>query len=242
VEADKVSASSALKLSAKGGSVPPNRAANLAAPNQEAAMVSGRFTPGSMNALQDHFLRHLKARIERHARIYFRHVRCHFKKEDAVADVLALAWKWFKELAHRGKDATRFVAALAKFAARAVRCGRRVTGQLKAKDVMNELTQQRHGFYISKLLDIATLSENPLAEALIENTQTEVPEQVHFRIDFPAWRRSRSRRDRRVIDDMALGERTLDLSRKHRLSPARISQLRREFRDDWRLFCGDRDE
>ncbi len=101
---------------------------------------------------------------------------------------------------------------------------------------MNEQTQMRHSFGVGKLLDYSTLSENPLAEALIDNTQTEVPEQVAFRIDFPAWRRSRSRRDRRIIDDMAIGERTLDLSRKHRLSPARVSQLRREFHDDWRRF------
>ncbi len=145
---------------------------------------------------------------------------------------MALCWKWWQGLFKRGKDPRRFVAALVGFATKAVRCGRRVTGQLNAKDVMNEQAQQRHGFCVGKLPDFATLSENPLAEALIDNTQTEVPDQVAFRIDFPAWR-SRSRRDRRLIDDMAMGERTLDLSRKHRLSPARISQLRRELHDSW---------
>jgi hypothetical protein len=197
------------------------------------------FAAGDGGTVQSAFLT-IRGRIEKHARIYFRHVKCRFKKEDYVADVVALAWKWFKRLADRGKDATRWAKALASFATRAVRCGRRVTGQLKPRDVLSEQAQQRHGFCVGKLPDFATLTENPLAEALIDNTQTEVPEQVAFRIDFPAWRRSRSRRDRRVIDDMAMGERTLDLSRKHRLSPARVSQLRREFHDDWRSFCGDR--
>ena len=41
---------------------------------------------------------------------------------------------------------------------------------------------------------------------------------------------------------MARNERTLDLSRQFDLSPARISQLRREFRDDWLRFIADSDE
>jgi hypothetical protein len=36
-----------------------------------------------------------------------------------------------------------------------------------------------------------------------------------------------------------VGERTLDVADKHGISPARISQLRREFKDDWTRFCGD---
>jgi len=35
---------------------------------------------------------------------------------------------------------------------------------------------------------------------------------------------------------MLVGERTLDLARKHGLSPARVSQLRREFHRDWNQF------
>jgi hypothetical protein len=38
---------------------------------------------------------------------------------------------------------------------------------------------------------------------------------------------------------MANNEGTLDLSRQFELSPGRISQLRREFCDDWRRFCGE---
>jgi hypothetical protein len=34
------------------------------------------------------------------------------------------------------------------------------------------------------------------------------------------------------------GERTLDVAGRHGLSPARVSQLRREFHDDWARFCG----
>jgi hypothetical protein len=66
-----------------------------------------------------------------------------------------------------------------------------------------------------------------------------VAEQVHFRLDFPAWRASRGERDRRLIDDLMVGERTRDAARKYGISPARVSQLRRELSLDWQRFCGD---
>ena len=40
-------------------------------------------------------------------------------------------------------------------------------------------------FSISKLPDFSTLSDNPLSDALIDNTRSPVPEQVQFRLDFP---------------------------------------------------------
>jgi hypothetical protein len=36
---------------------------------------------------------------------------------------------------------------------------------------------------------------------------------------------------------MSMNERTLHLSRKYRISPARVSELRRHFKEDWDRFC-----
>ena len=36
-----------------------------------------------------------------------------------------------------------------------------------------------------------------------------------------------------------LSARTLDAARKHGLSPGRVSQLRREFKEGWQRFCDD---
>jgi len=194
-------------------------------------------TGRALEQLQNKFLGIL-SRLKQHFRIYFRHVKCRDKRNDLVSEAIALSWRWFLRIAEQGKDATHWPAALASFAARAVRAGRRVCGQLPAKDAMSERAQQRHGFCVGKLPDISTLSENPLAEALTDNTQTPPPDGAAFRIDFPAWRRSHSRRNRRLIDDMMMNEKTMVLARKHRLSPARVSQLRREFHDDWEVFTG----
>ena len=64
-----------------------------------------------------------------------------------------------------------------------------------------------------------------------------MPEQVAFRVDFPNWLASLSERDRRVVEQLILGERTRDVARRFGISPGRVSQLRREFHLAWLAFC-----
>src|SRR5262249_21796836 len=195
----------------------------------------------SVHVLQLRFLSILP-RIELHGRISFRFLRCPALRDDAVAEVVALAWKWHLRLAERGKDATQFPSALATFAARAVKAGRGVCGRERAREVLSPSAQRHQHFVVERLPDIGTLGGNPLAEALVDNTATAVPEQVSFRIDFPSWLATRTDRDQRLAEALMTGERTLEVSKKFGLSPARISQLRRDFHDDWERFCDlDRD-
>src|SRR5262249_9649530 len=129
--------------------------------------------------------------------------------------------------------------ALAAYAARAVNSGRRVCGHERKKDVLSPVAQGLHGFYVGKLPDFSTLDGSPLEGAPQDNTVSPVPDQVCFRIDFPAWLSTLSLRARDTVTDMGLGERTLDLADKYGLSPGRISQKRRWFAEDWTRFCGD---
>jgi hypothetical protein len=159
-----------------------------------------------------------------------------------VAEVVALTWKWFIRLAERGKDPTRFATMLASYAAKAVRCGRRVTGQEPGRDVLSPLAQMRRCFVVGKLPECSTLSGSPLSEALRDNRQTPVDEQVCFRIDFPHWSSTLGPRNRSIALDMAVGHTTQDLANTYGLSPGRISQLRREFCQDWKRFTADPDD
>jgi hypothetical protein len=87
----------------------------------------------------------LLPRIERHARVYFRHVKCPHRKADSIAETVALAWRSYVLLARRGKAADRFPGALACFAARAVRSGRRLCGQaVLAVDAPRALNKVRY--------------------------------------------------------------------------------------------------
>ena len=181
----------------------------------------------------------LLPRVELHARVFFRHVRCPDRKQDAINECLALAWKWFVRLAERDRDASQFVSALASFCARRVNGGRRLCGKEPANDVLSPVAQQRRGFTVSPLPDGSSLAGNVFDEALADNTVTPIPDQVVFRVDWPAWLRTRTDRDRRIIGVMALSERTHVLARTFGISPGRVSQLRQEYRADWELFCSD---
>jgi hypothetical protein len=200
-------------------------------------------------ALQATFTAIILPRVKTHARIYFRHVRCSCKRADLVAETVALAWKSFIRLADRGKDATRWPCAFAAYCTLAVKNGRRVAGQNKAKDALNERTQARKGFAVESLpLSPRTTHEDLYSaptgqrrrdaweERLQDNTVTPPPDQAAFRIDFPRWLRQHSARDRRILRDMARGETTSELAARYGLSQPRISQMRREAHDSWEVF------
>jgi hypothetical protein len=176
-------------------------------------------------------------RLERHGRIYFRDLDPG-NREEAVCELVALAWAWFVRLAEKGRDASHFPSTLATFAGKAVRSGRRLCGQERAEDVLSPRARWRHGFAVGPLPDESG-EDSVFVEALHDNTITPVVDQVQFRVDFPAWRSGRSVRDRKIIDGLMVGERTSAVSRKHGLSHGRVSQLRWEFAEDWNRFCED---
>jgi hypothetical protein len=213
-----------------------------------ASPVSVLSAPDSVHAA---FLA-LLPRIELHARIFFRHITCADTKAEKVAEAVALAYQWFVRLTQRGKDASQFPSVLARYAASAVKHGRRLCGQDKAGDVLSPRAQQQHGFRVERLpaanaTPLEILYGSPLGqrkwdefeERLADNTITPPPDQAQFRIDFAAWLQTLTARERRLIKAMARNERTKDLSRQVELSPGRISQLRREFARGWKCFIGD---
>ena len=194
----------------------------------------------------------LLPRLETHAAIVFRNVRCPDTRAERIAECVALAWKWLLRLHERGKDVNQFAMVFVFLVARAVKSGRRLAGQERAKDVLSSRAQRKHGFRVEALpastrrpLDDLYGSVrgqqhlDAIEERLRDNTVTPPPDAASFRIDFRDWLRTRTDRDRRIIDDMMCDERTLDLARKHGISPGRISQLRRAFMEDWERFYGE---
>jgi hypothetical protein len=81
-----------------------------------------------------------------HARFAFRHLRCTSDRADAIAEVVALVWTWYRRLLEQGKDPTAFVVTLAKFACRHVKAGRRLCGNESSEDALSRISQRRHGF------------------------------------------------------------------------------------------------
>lgn len=210
------------------------------------------FTSPAESNLHVIFVDLLLPKIQRHAAISFKYLKCEQKRNDRIAECIGLGWRWYCRLVQRGKDATQFPVVFAYLVVKAVKSGRKVAGQNKAQDVLNELAQQRHRFKVESLPTSMAAAHEQLyggirgqqkhdewEERLADNRRTPPDEQAMFRLDFKAWLQSLTGRERRIIRAMARNERTRDLGRQFDLSQGRISQLRREFQDGWKRFVGD---
>ncbi len=186
----------------------------------------------ALHSIEAHFLLALP-RIRTHARVAFRFVRCPDRREECVAEASALAWHWYRRLCERGKDPSGFVGALATFAARQVRCGRRLCGQQASKDALSPVAQSRHDFAARAFTD------DPSLDSLRENARLPVPVQAAFRLDFPCWLASLGERHRRVAEDLMAGEQAKDVAARHGITPGRVSQIRNELKRDWHRFHGE---
>ena len=140
----------------------------------------------------------LLPRLQTHATIYFRHVRCPDRKADCVAETIAQVWKWYVRLAEQGKDIDKFLMAFIFLVARAVKSGRRACGMERARAVMSPVAQQRHSLTLQALPCSTRRSFEALyslvngqqdadayEERLRDNTQTPPPDAAAFRIEGP---------------------------------------------------------
>jgi len=178
--------------------------------------------------------------IETHAKIRFRKLSVE-RREDAVQETVAAACVNFKLLAARGRLDVAHPSTVADFAARHVTLGRHVGGrQDAAKDVMSPICQERHGVTVARFHSrpSGTVTDG-WKQIAIEGRKVSIPELAAFRIDFAQWLRTLTRRDRKIIAAFVRGERTSEVADRFGISPGRVSQLRRKFEHEWRVFQGD---
>jgi hypothetical protein len=84
----------------------------------------------------------LLPKLQTHASIAFRHIRCPNKKADCIAETIALAWTWHVRLHEQGKDVNEFLMSFVFLVARAVKSGRRACGTERANNVMSPLARR----------------------------------------------------------------------------------------------------
>ena len=116
--------------------------------------AKNRFRKKATQEIQQSFEEALP-RIVRHCAVQFRNIKCQSAREELTAEAVGLSWQWWRRLIDRGKDLSRFISAIAGFAVKAARSGRRVCGQDKAKDALSPRAQQLKGFYVGRLPDFS---------------------------------------------------------------------------------------
>jgi len=176
--------------------------------------------------------------IQKYADKAFQHLDAE-GREDAVHEVIANALVAFARLLQLGKADLAYPTVLARYGAAQVREGRRVGNRRRVSEVLAEYAQRKKGFVVESL-DCFHKESSQWLEAIVEDTRTPVPDQVAFRIDFPAWLNSQTKRNRRIAEALAVGSTTGEVAKRFKLSSGRISQLRQQFHQSWQEFQGDK--
>ncbi len=204
-----------------------------------------------MNALYAGFLA-LLPKIQTHAKIRFRGICCPDEKADKIAETVGLAWKWYVRLNERGKDISQFLMTFVCLAAKSVKSDRRVCGSERAKDVLSPRAQKLHNFRVESFASTTSDSNDShrsrprgqqlhptVKERLSDDSLTPVPDQVAFRLDFPAFCGTLAKRDLRLLEFLALDQNAKAAATKFGLSQGRITQLRQRLRADWNAMHGE---
>jgi hypothetical protein len=175
--------------------------------------------------------------VREHARISFRK-KLPEEQAELIEECVASAFRAYARLLELGKEDLIYPTVLATFAVKQVRDGRLVGGKLNINDVLSRYAQKRKPIKIERL-DRYDPAKQAWEEAVVEDSETPVPDQAAFRMDFPAWLKRYQALKRRVVEALALGYTTNEAARRFHLSAGRISQLRREFENSWQVFQGE---
>ena len=157
------------------------------------------------------------------------------RREEAMQEALANALVAYVRLYELGKTDVAYATPLANYAVRRVCSGRQVACPLNMYDVLSPYAQRKLGFTVSRLQQPDAV-ECTWKEILVEDPTCTPAELAASRIDFGAWLKKLPRRKRRIASTLAAGETTKEAAKKHRVTPGRVSQLRREFAANWDEF------
>ena len=142
-----------------------------------------------------------------------------------MQNVLCNTWAALVGLARRGKLDQAYATILAGFGVKQTRDHRIVGGHLDIKDVLSPYCQAKKNVKVERI-DHFDEEKNQWQEAVVEDTRTAtVPDIVAFRCDFSDWLKSLRRRDRRIAESLALGNRTTDVAKRFKVCAGRVSQL-----------------
>ena len=188
------------------------------------------------DALQHRFM-DMMPTIYDQVRFAFRH-ELPERRNEMTAEAIANCWVSFVKLVERDLQDVIYATPLAQFAIRQVVSGRKVGGTLNKNDITSEYAQRMKQITVERLTRY-NKRKSMWLELLVEDRKAGPAETATARIDFGDWLRTLGGRRRRIAEALAKGETTSVAAAKFKVSLGRISQVRRELRDDWERFHGE---
>jgi hypothetical protein len=161
-------------------------------------------------------------------------------RDERIDDVVVNTLVAYSRLVQAGKEDLAYPTVLARYGVAQVSAGRRVGNRSNCRELLSRCAQKREGFSV-KPLDRFNAEAGEWREAVLEDRRMRPADVAAFRIDFPEWLRSLSRRNRQIALKLAIGESTGAVAKLFRLSAARVSQVRGELHAAWLKFHGEED-
>ena len=158
------------------------------------------------------------------------------RKEEAVAETVAIAWSEYRKLALAGRDVVRLLGKIVEFAAMRVRCGRGLTNPEPIRDIMSARARFRHGYRINSLPVGEEETAPEVADAMGEEDSP--ADRAVLNADFEAWLETLDGTRREVAELLASGLNTVDVGKRRGVTRARIHQLRCDLIAEWERFHG----
>lgn len=126
-------------------------------------------------------------------------------------------------------------ASLVWYAVLQIQIGRLAGCPMNSKEPLSRYAQLSRRFKVLPLHHCDPENEQWIND-VIASRQASIVDQVAIKLDFVAWLGSLCRRTRSIATDLARGFTTSEVGRKYRVSPGRVSQVRRELQISWREF------
>jgi len=177
---------------------------------------------------------HMLPSIELHARIAFRHLKGD-DRDDAIQETIANTLAAYVRLVEQGRPRVASAASLARYAVLQVRAGRRVGTRLNVRDTLSWYARRRKHLLVERL-DRYDFHEGSWQEVLVEDRTVTPADLAVSRLDYAAWLKTLSDRNRKLAETLASGESTTQAARLFGVSKGRISQLRRQLKAAWQQF------
>ncbi len=175
--------------------------------------------------------------IVRHAKIAFRHLNPE-ARDEAVQEAVCNACVAYARLVELGKPELAYPTVLAKYAVAQVNEGRKVGARLNCRDVLSGYCQRVKNLTVERL-DRYDEQEQAWQEIIIEDRHAGPADVARVRLDFAALLETLSRRLRKITEMLATGESAGKVAKRFRVSPGRVSQMRRELCASWQSFQGE---
>lgn len=174
--------------------------------------------------------------IRRQLQFAFRRLSAE-RRDEALQEALVNALVAYRRLYEQGKAELAYATPLARYAVRQTCDGRQVACRRNVCETLSPYAQRKAGFTVRRLYR-PHASDGVWQELLVEDRNCTPAQLAASRLDYAAWLRRLPRRKRRIASTLAAGETTSAAARKFRVTPGRISQLRRELAASWDAFHG----